>query len=150
MQYVASGMSSEEVIFWPGFCPRLAHVRERPMPKDIILQKMIRERIPLTVENYVYLAYMGSKTFDDWARKSWPNCRRYFVGRRCGQLALHASTTRIHLSAWPATHELALVIKSGACSTCVAWVIENRLFSVVLSPVWLVDCAVAREPQAQT
>ncbi len=35
------------------------------MPKDIVLEKMIREKIPLTVENYVHLAYMGSKTFDE-------------------------------------------------------------------------------------
>jgi hypothetical protein len=32
---------------------------------DAVLAKMIQERIPLTLENYVQLAYFGSKTVDD-------------------------------------------------------------------------------------
>jgi hypothetical protein len=37
----------------------------RKKPTDAVLAKMIQERIPLTLENYVQLAYFGSKTVDD-------------------------------------------------------------------------------------
>lgn len=36
------------------------------MPReDAIIQKMIQKNIPITIENYIELAYWGEKTFKD-------------------------------------------------------------------------------------
>jgi hypothetical protein len=37
----------------------------KPTTKDAVLQKMIEEKIPITLENYVELAYLGSKCVED-------------------------------------------------------------------------------------
>lgn len=37
-------------------------MRRKPMPQDAVLQKMKQDNIPLTLANYVELAWFGSKT----------------------------------------------------------------------------------------